>query len=168
VNQYKQIRRWHYGVENNPYFLFGFLRNARIPIRQRLHHAFNMIEKTHSSATNALIIFLLGWLPASIGRGSFGQTVLSYNLPHITQNIMLLAMVGLISSAVISMVLLPPRPLHLGRHRYIFMVLQWLLFPINFIFFGALPALDAQTRLMLGRYMGFWVTPKSRSERLTG
>jgi hypothetical protein len=162
VNQYKQIRRWHYGVENNPYFLFGFLRNHRIPLRQRLHHAFNMIEKTHSSATNALIIFLLGWLPASIGSGAFGQTVLSYNLPHITQNIMLLAMVGLISSAVISMVLLPPRPLHLGRHRYIFMVLQWLLFPINFIFFGALPALDAQTRLMLGRYMGFWVTPKSR------
>jgi len=163
VNQYKQIRRWHYGVENNPYFLFGFLRNTRIPWRTKWHHAFNMVEKTHSSATNALIIFLLGWLPVTIGTGHFGSTVLSYNLPHITKTIMLLAMVGLISSAVISLVLLPPRPPNFGRFRYLWMVLQWLLFPVNFILFGSIPALDAQTRLMFGKYMGFWVTPKSRS-----
>ncbi|MCC6934381.1 MAG: glycosyltransferase family 2 protein [Candidatus Yanofskybacteria bacterium] len=162
VNQYKQIRRWHYGVENNPYFLFGFMKNPRIPWRTKLHHAFNMIEKTHSSATNALIIFLLGWLPVNIGSGQFSQTVLSYNLPFITKTIMLLAMVGLISSAIISMVLLPPRPPNFGKFRYAWMVLQWLLFPVNFILFGAIPALDAQTRLMLGKYMGFWVTPKSR------
>jgi len=163
VNQYKQIRRWHYGVENNPYFLFGFTKNPRIPLRTKLRQGFQMIEKTHSSATNALIIFLMGWLPATIGGGDFGSSVLSYNLPHITQNIMLLAMVGLVSSAVISLVLLPPRPVHFGRFRYLWMVLQWLLFPLNFVLFGAVPALDAQTRLMLGHYMGFWVTPKSRT-----
>jgi hypothetical protein len=162
VNQYKQIRRWHYGVENNPYFIFGFIRNPRIPWRTKWHHAFTMIEKTHSSATNALIIFLLGWLPVTIGTGHFGSTVLSYNLPQITKVIMSLAMVGLISSAVISLVLLPPRPPNFGRFRFVWMVLQWLLFPVNFILFGSIPALDAQTRLMLGKYMGFWVTPKSR------
>jgi hypothetical protein len=161
-NQYRQIRRWHYGVENNPYFLFGFLKNRRISWRIKFRHAFNMVEKTHSSATNALVIFLLGWLPVTIGTGRFGSTVLSYNLPPITKTIMLLSMVGLISSAVISMILLPPRPPSFGRFRYVWMVLQWLLFPINFIFFGSIPALDAQTRLMLGKYMGFWVTPKSR------
>ena len=139
-------------MENNPYFLFGFSRNPRIPARQKLHHAFQMVEKTHSSATNALIIFLLGWLPITIGRGNFG----------ITRDIMLIAMIGLVTSAAISMLLLPPRPPAYGRSRYAWMVLQWLLFPFNFIFFGAIPALDAQTRLMLGRYMGFWVTPKSR------
>jgi hypothetical protein len=164
VNQYKQIRRWHYGVENNPYFLFGFSKNRAIPFREKLYYAFNMIEKTHSSATNALIIFLLGWLPITIGRGRFSQTILSYNLPRITSNIMLLAMIGLISSAVISIILLPPRPPNFGKFRYLWMVLQWLLFPINFILFGAIPALDAQTRLMLGGHwrLGFWVTPKSR------
>lgn len=164
VNQYKQIRRWHYGVENNPYFLFGFRKNRRIPLGTKLRHAFNMIEKTHSSATNALIIFLLGWLPVTIGRGNFGSTVLSYNLPNITQNIMLLAMVGLITSAAISILLLPAKPLHLSRLNYLWMGLQWILFPINFIFFGAIPALDSQTRLMLGGKwrLGFWVTPKSR------
>src|SRR3990167_7999728 len=162
VNQYKQIRRWHYGVENNPYFLFGFSKNPRIPLGTKLRHGLQMIEKTHSSATNALIIFILGWLPITIGRGNFDQTVLSYNLPGITQNIMLMAMIGLVSSAIISVALLPPRPLNFGRHRFLWMVLQWILFPINFIIFGAIPALDAQTRLMLGKYMGFWVTPKDR------
>lgn len=164
VNQYKQIRRWHYGVENNPYFLFGFLKNKRISLGTKWRHGFNMIEKTHSSATNAIIIFLLGWLPVTIGRGHFTQTVLSYNLPHITQTIMLLAMIGLVSSAIISIVLLPPRPPNFGKFRYFWMILQWILFPVNFIFFGAIPALDAQTRLMLGKYMGFWVTPKSRTQ----
>lgn len=162
VSQYKQIRRWHYGVENNPYFLFGFLKNRRISLREKFRHGFNMIEKTHSSATNALIIFLLGWLPVTIGTGRFGSTVLSYNLPPITKTIMLLSMVGLISSAIISMIMLPPRPPNFGKFRYVWMVLQWFLFPVNFIFFGSIPALDAQTRLMLGKYMGFWVTPKSR------
>ncbi|MEK7077792.1 MAG: hypothetical protein AAB928_01720, partial [Patescibacteria group bacterium] len=58
--------------------------------------------------------------------------------------------------------LLPPRPPRYGRHKYIWMILQWALVPFTTIIFGSIPALDAQTRLMLGKYMGFWVTPKSR------
>jgi hypothetical protein len=42
------------------------------------------------------------------------------------------------------------------------MVAEWLLVPFAIIIFGALPGIEAQTRLLLGRYMGFWVTPKHR------
>lgn len=161
-NQYRQIRRWHYGVENNSYFMFGFWKNKKIPGSLKRYFNWTMGEKTHSSATNALIIFLLGWLPILLGGVAFNQTVLSLNLPYLTRNIMFLAMLGLISSAIISVIFLPPRPPVYGRFKWVWMILQWLLFPINFIFFGAIPALDAQTRLMLGKYMGFWTTPKVR------
>ncbi len=161
-NQYKQIRRWAYGVENNAYFLYGFSKNGRIAASKKWSLGFNMIEGAHSLATNSLIIFLLGWLPTLIGRGGFSDTLLSYNLPFITRWIMTLAMGGLVFTAVLAIYLLPPKPLYRGRLRYILMVLQWILLPVNMVVFGAVPALDAQTRLALGKYMGFWNTPKSR------
>ncbi|MBI2625578.1 hypothetical protein HYW68_00815 [Candidatus Parcubacteria bacterium] len=162
VNVYKQQRRWGYGVENVPYFLYGFLKNKAIPFRKKLRFGFMVVEGFHAWATNALIIFLLGWLPLVLGGRLFTVTVLSANLPVITRNLMTLSMIGLVSSAVLSLNLLPPKPPEYGRFRYLWMVLQWVLMPFTILVFGALPGLEAQTRLMLGKYMGFWVTPKSR------
>lgn len=162
VNQYKQQRRWGYGVENIPYFLFGFLKNRNIRFGKKLKFGFTIVEGFHSWATNALIIFMLGWLPLYLGGEAFNTTQLSYNLPQITKYIMTLAMIGIVTSAVLSVVILPPRPPEYGKYKYMFMVLQWPLMFITMIVFGAFPGLDAQTRLMLGKYMGFWVTPKVR------
>ena len=161
-NVYKQQRRWGYGVENIPYFLFGFLKNRNIPQFKKWKYGFFVIEGFHSWATNALIIFLLGWLPVIVGGTEFNKTILSFNLPYITRFIMTLAMVGLVSTAILSIILLPPRPPKFGKFKYLWMALQWLLFPVTTIGLGLLPGLEAQTRLMLGKYMGFWVTPKIR------
>jgi hypothetical protein len=68
----------------------------------------------------------------------------------------------LIFSMLLSIVLLPPRPKEKGKHYYLIMIFQWLLIPFTTIPFGAMPAIDAQTRLMLGKHMEFWVTKKVR------
>ncbi len=164
VNVYKQQRRWGYGVENVPYLLNGFVKNKKIPLRSKIYWAFNIIEGFHSWATNVLIIFALGWLPVFIGAGGFGFMILSYRLPKITRGIIELSTIGIISSAILSIVLLPPRPEKFRFWNYILYFFQWILMPITLIIFGALPALEAQTRLMLGGKwkLGFWVTPKSR------
>ena len=159
---YKQQRRWAWGTENLVYVLFGFIKNKNIALSKKLYHGFNLLEGYYSWATNALVIFLMGWLPVILGGRNFNVTVLSYNLPQITRTIMTLAMIGLISSAVISINMLPPKPPRYGRRQYIWMILQWALMPLTTIIFGSIPAIDAQTRLMLGKYMGFWATPKSR------
>jgi hypothetical protein len=161
---YKQQRRWTWGVENIPYLLYGFLKNKKIPLKAKIRHAFFQIEGFWSLATNPLLIFMLGWLPLVLGGPEFNVTLLSYNLPRVTRTLMSLAMLGLVGSAIISTVFLPPRPADIKKHRYFFMVVQWLLVPITILCFGAIPGLDAQTRLMLGKYMGFWVTPKHRPQ----
>lgn len=161
-NVYKQQRRWTWGVENLPYFIFGSIKNPRIPLGKRSRFIFVQLEGFWSLPTNPLLIFLLGWLPLMLGGDAFNETLLSYNLPRVTRTLMMIAMSGLFMSAAISWSLLPPRPAGVRGHKYLFMILQWLLIPISIIFFGAIPGLDAQTRLMLGKYMGFWVTPKER------
>jgi len=162
VNVYKQQRRWAYGVGEIPFLLFGFLRNKKIPFRKKFRLGINAIEGHWSWATASFIIFFLGWLPLVLGGPEFNQTLFSYNLPRILRNIMSLAMIGLISSAYFSIVLLPPKPPHYGRFKYLTLALEWLIVPLVMIIFTPLPALEAQSRWMLGKYMGFWATEKIR------
>jgi cellulose synthase/poly-beta-1,6-N-acetylglucosamine synthase-like glycosyltransferase len=165
-NIYKQQRRWTWGVENVPYILFNFMKNKEIPLRKRINMAFIQVEGFWSLATNPIFIFLLGWLPLVLGGRVFNATILSYNLPIITRDLMVLAMSGLFFSAYLSLKFMPEMPKEFkGRkRRKIFMVLQWILIPITITVFGAIPGLEAQTRMMLGgKYrLGFWVTPKHR------
>src|SRR3989344_4092470 len=144
--------------------LFRFLTQYRwmLILRKKAYYLFNMIEGFWSWSTNAIMIFALGWLPLFLGGREFNQLVLAYNLPQITRIIMTLAMAGLVTSAIISMKLLPPRPPNFGKLKSFGMLLQWILVPVTVVFLGSIPALDAQTRLMLGKYMGFWITPKER------
>jgi cellulose synthase/poly-beta-1,6-N-acetylglucosamine synthase-like glycosyltransferase len=164
-NLYRQQRRWAWGpCENIPYFLDGFIRNKRIPLGRKCYWAFHYIEGAHAWATNALIIFSLGWLPVLLGDNAFQLSVLSYNLPRITRTVMNFAMIGVASSAILAMLLLPPKPAWFRRRHYFLYVIQWLMMPVQLIIFGSFPALEAQTRAMLGgRWrLGFWVTPKFR------
>ena len=162
VNIYKQQRRWAYGAEDIPYFLFGFLKNKKIPFLEKVRRAIELIEGHFSWATASILILVLGWLPVVLGNVDFSHTIMSYSLPKVISRIMTLAMIGLIFSIYFSFLLLPPRPPEYGKWKYLVFLFGWALFPVNMIFFGALPALDAQTRLMLGKYMRFWVTEKFR------
>ena len=159
---YRQQRRWTWGVENLPYLLFGFYKNKKITFRRKLYFIATQVEGFWSLATNPILIFILGWLPLVLGGQDFNALLLSYNLPRLTRTLMTLAMLGLIWSAIISTSLLPSRPPYLRKTAWTWHVLQWLLIPITIMFFGAIPGLDAQTRLMLGKRLDFWVTPKRR------
>jgi cellulose synthase/poly-beta-1,6-N-acetylglucosamine synthase-like glycosyltransferase len=170
-NIYRQQRRWAWGAENVPYLLDGFAKDSengrKIPRHKRWYWTFNAIEGYHSWATNSLMIFALGWLPLFLGGRHFGTSLLAYSLPRITRWIISLSMIGVASSAILSILLLPSRRdgRGTGAMDYAIYVLQWIFMPLTLIVFGAIPGIEAQTRLALGgKYrLGFWVTPKGRT-----
>jgi hypothetical protein len=166
VNQYKQQRRWAYGVENFPYMAWHFWKSDTIPFTKKFRYLWNQLEGVYSWATAPLIIFILGRLPMELASDNVKSTLIAHNSPQALKWLMTLAMMGLLFSAVLSTVLLPPRPREHHWVKYGAMLLQWLLFPACMIIFGAIPATDAQTRLMLGKYLGFWVTEKQREPKL--
>lgn len=167
INQYKQKRRWAWGIENFPYMMEGFLVNKSIPWNIKWTYLWRTLEGHYSWATSAIIVAVLGWLPVLFGTPSFHETFLSYSLPFITRALMTTAMSGLIISATLSILLLPRRPEHHGFWKYVFIILQWILVPIIATVLSAFPALDSETRLMLGRDLNFNVMQKSRKQVTT-
>ena len=98
INQYKQQKRWAWGCAEIPYILFGFLQNKKISIWHKIGHMYTILEGFWSWATAALLLFLLGWLPILLGGLKFNFTVLSFNLPILTSQIMTISMLGMLIS----------------------------------------------------------------------
>jgi len=164
--QYIQKRRWAWGIEHFPYLVEKFFSTrGQLTWRQRIIHPFRTLEGHVSWATSSLLIALGGWMPLLLNE-NFRTTVLAFNLPVLARNMLSITWIGIIISTFISFALLPPRPKKYSKFKNIEMIIQWILVPISGIFFGSIPALDAETRLMLGKYMGFAVTHKERKSKV--
>ena len=165
ANLYKQHLRWMYGsAENIPYLLYHFIKNPHISFVKKMRLLIVHIEGAWSLAVQPLILLLIGWLPLVIGGSAFNDTVLSYNLPIVSSWFLTAAMFGLIFLAAYSVRLMPKRPTGKGVFHTTLMFGQWIIVPITMVIFSSIPGLHAQARLALGRYLGFWVTPKSREK----
>lgn len=158
---YKQYRRWAWGAENFPYMMERFAANPRIPVMVKFWWVFKQLEGMFTWATAPFMIFILGYLPFWLAPESFHVFTIFQNTPFTLQFLMRCSMIGLFISATLALTLLPPPPNHLSKpFAYGLILIQWALLPVTFIIFGALPAVDAQTRLMLGKTLGFNVSPK--------
>jgi hypothetical protein len=162
VAVYKQQRRWAWGIEHFPYMIWHFVKNKKIPFFKKFKYFFNITEGMYSWATAPILIIVLGRLPLVFADRSVESTVIAQNAPVVLHWLLSSAMIGLFATAILSIILLPPCPKGESRHKYLYMFLQWALFPINMILFGSIPAIDAQTRLATGKYLGFNVTKKNR------
>lgn len=161
---YKQKRRWAWGVENFPIVSRLFMQNKKISLNDKIRHGFKMFEGHISWATWGFLLSFIGWLPAIFARQEYMYSVVSYNAPRVISVIFNLAGLSLAISIFISISLLPRQDRKISFLENVQHALEWLLLPFILTFLSALPALDAQTRLMFGKYMEFWVTDKTRQK----
>ncbi len=158
---YKQLRRWAWGIENFPYMAEAFRRDRQMSFMTKVRWLFKQLEGSYTWATAPVLIFVLGYLPFWVAPEQFRSIALFQNTPFTLQWLMRFSLIGLFVSAGLALTLLPPRPVSLSRpYAYAIIVLQWVLLPVTFVLFGAVPAIDALTHLMLGKNLGFNVSPK--------
>ena len=159
VAQYKQMRRWAWGVEHFPYIIRESIRDKSISWYRKLVETWRIFDGHFSWATGSLFVLTAGWWPFWLGI-RFEESPLSFYLPFWAEKLLNISWLGLFIAMGVSLLMLPPRPPKYGRWSMLEMILTWLMVPINSSIFGSIPALDAQTRLMLGKYLGFYVTEK--------
>jgi len=158
--QFLQLRRWAWGVSDFPFVVRNSIANKRIPWSNKAVQIARLFESHFSWATAPLILTFVGWMPLYLNR-EFGYQSLAHNLPIITSRILTLASISIVITVLLSLISLPPKPERYHKTRFIGMLAQWVLLPVVTICFGALAALNSQTRLMFGKYLEFYVTEKA-------
>ena len=158
--QYKQKRRWAWGVENFPFVVDGFMQNKNISWLNKLRRSFHLLESHVTWAVWAFILVVIGYLPMLLGGAFFSQTAIAYNLPKIAGLLFRFTLFTSLTWIFLSWTILPPRPKGVSWFKHVLLVLEWIFVPFIILIVGSIPALDAQTRLMLARYMEFNSTLK--------
>jgi hypothetical protein len=159
-SQYKQLRRWAWGVSDFPFVVFNIIKNPDIPFYKKVYEIVHFLESVFFWATGPIILLLSGSIPSSLNH-EFRDNILSYNLPVMMSQLMNIASFGIIICIVITTQIIP-----FGKQKNtlkkISLFLQWLLVPIVSVCLSSIPAIDAQTRLILNKRLDFQVTEKAR------
>lgn len=164
VAQYKQVRRWSWGCSDIPFVLYNWIKNFRkMPFIETALHFFRLMESHIFWATSAVIITLTTPVPEFL-NADYARSIYSTNISHVLSTLFRVVLAGISISIFVTLLTVPKPPKKIG---YLKLILQWALIPIVTIFFTSIPALESQTRLFLGKYLGFNITEKVRVKKKT-
>ncbi len=160
IEQYTQIRRWAWGVTDIPYYIRNAFAHSEIPRHVRIRRLIDLWLDHLNWAIAPFVIIFGSNLPLVLNP-AFAETTLGQNLPLYASWLLTGAFGCLAVLMYVEERIAPPRPAAWGLFRNVMSRVQWLLLPFVGLLFSNLPALDAQTRLMAGRYLEYRVTEKA-------
>lgn len=161
--QFIQLRRWDYGASDVAYVgvrLFSKDRKSigKMSFMPLFAKFMRLLEGHVTLAAISPMVAFGGWVPKLLNARS--KDLLAFNLPNTISLIQIFASVGLMTTILFSLKMLPPRPKNIRKPKIV-MVLQWILMPVVAIVYQSFTAFYSQTRLMTGNYMEkFDVTKK--------
>jgi hypothetical protein len=159
VNTYQQIRRWAWGVSDVPYVVLGAARASDMPLRTRVARCVWYVEEHLMWPAHWFLLTLGGLVPRLVNPAYAHSTL------GMWQGALISAIMGLCLPCLGVVILIDwrLRPKHPDGEDAIDLMIGWASFALlPFVSFvlAALPALDAHTRLLAGRYLEYRVTEK--------
>lgn len=162
LSQYKQLLRWGWGVITFPIAMRGFL-TKKIPLGVKLTKLYHLLEQYTVWRTITFLI-TFGFILLALSNPEVRLTALGYRLPQITGIILTTAFLLLLPLTFLRSKITSPIPQNWSLWKKIWAWLEGPLVIVNLLTYTFIPYLDAETRLMLGRRLEFWPTPKVRNE----
>lgn len=158
AQRYSQAKRHAWGVDDLAYSAKEFLLHPEIPFFSKLRRISALVENHWVWSTHWFLLTLGGLLPATIA------TSLNSFTPFGLQGLVSMILTACLGPFIIVVgldALLRPRPPKGYKWWFVPIThLQWPLIVVTSAFFATLPALHAQTLLMLGRPLAYEVTKK--------
>ncbi len=159
VNQYEQLKRWAWGVSDDPWIIRNYVTVKNIPFFDKTMRLLTVLWAHFLWPVNWFIITLGLTIPSLINP-AFQRTALGYMVPKLSSLVLTMALGFLVIMLIYDNIYKPPRPKTFPAWRAVLVPFEFVLMPVVGFFFSALPGLDAHTRLMLGKYLEYRVTEK--------
>lgn len=158
-SRYEQEKRWAWGVSDLSYTLKKFFSSPHINLFAKLRRILFLAE-THLLWTTSFFILTISASVPPLINPIFKRTVLGFLLPKLSGFILTLSSLMLILYVYLDYQLRKKLDQKIRLRSLPFLFIQWYLLPLVSFLFSSLPALDAHTRLLLGRKLKYKVTEK--------
>jgi len=158
LSHYRQARRWAWGVSDVPYLIWQIVRRGRIALVPRYAHAAHYAHEHFLWPSHWFLLVgsfnLLPFLAPTFAASETGR-----ELAELASAAYTACLPSLLVLVWLNWQLRPPDTDHSASELLAFMA-SWACLPVVGFVLVALPALDAHTRLLLGRYLQYQVTEK--------
>lgn len=158
VNTYEQVKRWAWGASDDAYFIRRYFLDTKAPFWDKTIRVVKVVGDHFLWPVNWFIVTLGATLPPLL-NDNFSRTIIGKTLPQVASAILTASLLGLL---IMIFVDFKARPVNkdLPRWKRFLSPFEFVLLPVVGFVFGALPGLDAHTRLMMGKYIEYRVTEK--------
>lgn len=158
-SRYEQEKRWAWGITDIPYALFKLFTTPHIPLIPKLLRIFYVAE-IHLLWPTSFFILTLGSYILQFVNPAFIRTALGHNLPRMSGLLLTMTTLFLLVLIIIDAKSRPKRPANISVARTPLLLFQWIMLPVVSFLLSSLPALEAHTRLLLGKRLEYKVTEK--------
>ena len=162
ISQYKQLLRWGWGVISFPIAMKGFL-TTKMSLGLKLSKLYHMFEQYTIWRTVTFLV-TFGFLMLAIVNPQVRLTAVGYRLPQITGVILTTAFIFLFPLTFLRSKISSTMPKDWPWWKKAWGWLEGPLVIINLLTYTFIPYVDAETRLMIGKRLEFWPTPKVRRD----
>jgi hypothetical protein len=156
---YQQIRRWAWGVSDIPYLALRTWRATHIPWHMRIARVGWYVEEHLVWPSHWFLLTLGGLLPPLLNP-DYARTALGVWQTTVYSTLLGLCLPSLILAILADVLLKWRSDGQYDLSTAVFGLAGFALLPLTGLALVALPALDAHTRLLLGRSLAYQVTEK--------